>query len=129
MRTTQRPLLSELENEVMQAVWSLGPSSVEAVHEVVSRRRNLKEATTRTILRRLEQKGYVRHEEQRRAYIYRPVESARSVAARVVRQMIDKFCCGSVEELVSGMIEAKVLSKRELKTLEDFVRKQNLGGK
>src|SRR5262245_24696736 len=98
MSKTKRPVISELENEVMQAVWSLGPSSVEAVHEVVSRKRDVKEATTRTILRRLEQKGYLRHQELGRAYIYRPLESARSVAARAVRQMIDKFCRGSVEE-------------------------------
>ena len=43
-------------------------------------------------------------------------------AARAVRQIIDSFCQGSVEELVSGMVEAKVLSKGELETLEEFVR-------
>jgi predicted transcriptional regulator len=129
MRTTKSRGITELENEVMQAVWSLGPSSVEAVHEVVSRTRDVKEATTRTILRRLEQKGYLKHEEQGRTYIYRPVESARGVAARAVRQMIDKFCRGSLEELVSGMIETKVLSKRELKALEEFIRKQTTGGR
>jgi len=44
------------------------------------------------------------------------------LAARAVRQIIDSFCQGSVEELVSGMVEAKVLSKGELETLEEFVR-------
>jgi len=39
------------------------------------------------------------------------VEPARNLAARAVRQIIDRFCQGSVEELVSGMVEAKVLSK------------------
>jgi predicted transcriptional regulator len=114
--------LTELENEVMHAVWDAGPSPVEAVHYVVSRNRKLKEATIRTILRRLEQKGYLRHDIQGRAYVYRAVEPARSLAARAVRQIIDRFCRGSVEELVSGMVEAKVLTKGELETLEDFVR-------
>ena len=95
---------------------------MEAVHQVVSRKRNLKETSIRTILRRLEQKGYLRHEEKGRAYVYRAVEPARSLAARAVRQIIDSFCQGSVEELVSGMVEAKVLSKGELETLEEFVR-------
>jgi predicted transcriptional regulator len=45
-----------------------------------------------------------------------------------VRQIIDSFCQGSVEELVSGMVEAKVLSKGELETLEEFVRSRK-GGK
>src|SRR5215470_13853191 len=92
------------------------------VHEIVSRKRDLKETSVRTILRRLEQKGYLRHEEQGRAYVYRAVEPARSLAARAVRQIIDSFCRGSVEELVSGMVEAKVLTKDELESLEEFVR-------
>ena len=117
-----RAPLTELENEVMHAVWDAGPSPVEAVHYVVSRNRKLKEATIRTILRRLEQKGYLRHDIQGRAYVYRAVEPARSLAARAVRQIIDCFCRGSVEELVSGMVEAKVLTKGELETLEEFVR-------
>jgi BlaI family penicillinase repressor len=117
-----RAPLTELENEVMHAVWDAGPSPVEAVHYVVSRKRKLKEATIRTILRRLEQKGYLRHDIQGRAYVYRAVEPARSLAARAVRQIIDRFCRGSVEELVSGMVEAKVLTKGELETLDEFVR-------
>ncbi|MBZ5675095.1 MAG: BlaI/MecI/CopY family transcriptional regulator [Acidobacteriia bacterium] len=117
-----RAPLTELENEVMQAVWDTGPCPVEAVHQVVSQKRSLKETSIRTILRRLEQKGYLRHEEKGRAYVYRAVEPARSLAARAVRQIIDSFCQGSVEELVSGMVEAKVLSKGELEALEEFVR-------
>src|SRR6266705_3322680 len=96
--------LTDLENEVMQAVWDSGPSSVEAVHHIVSRNRSLKEATVRTLLRRLEQKGYLRHEEAGRLYVYHAIEPARGLAARAVRQLIDRFCQGSVEELLSGMV-------------------------
>ena len=117
-----RAPLTELENAVMQAVWDGGQSTVETVHGVVSRRHPLKEATVRTLLRRLEQKGYLRHEEEGRAYVYQAVEPARSLAARAVRQIIDRFCRGSVEELVSGMVEARVLSSDELDRLEEFVK-------
>jgi BlaI family penicillinase repressor len=119
---TVRAPLTELESEVMRAVWDGGPTDVEAVHQVVSRTRKLKEATVRTVLRRLEQKGYLRHEAEGRAYVYRAVEPARSLAARAVRQIIDRFCRGSVEELVSGMVEASVLSAGELATLERTIR-------
>jgi predicted transcriptional regulator len=117
-----RAPLTELENEVMSAVWKAGSCSVEAVHQVVVRKRDLKETTIRTLLRRLEQKGYLHHESDGRAYIYRAVEPARSLAARAVRQIIDRLCQGSVEELVCGMVEAKVLSKREIERLEEVVR-------
>jgi BlaI family penicillinase repressor len=124
-----RTPLTDLENEVMRVVWDGGPCSVEAVHEVVSRKRDLKETTIRTLLRRLEQKGYLTHESDGRAYIYRAAEPARSLAARAVRQIIDRLCRGSIEELVSGMVEAKVLSKSEMDRLERFVRNRRPRGK
>ena len=124
-----RSPLTDLESEVMRVVWDAGPCPVEAVHLVVSRKRNLKETTIRTLLRRLEQKGYLTHESDGRAYVYRAVEPARSLAARAVRQIIDRFCQGSVEELVSGMVEAKVLSETDIDRLEKFVRHRRPGGK
>ena len=124
-----RPPLAELENEVMQAVWKIEPCSVEAVYGVVSRKHDLKETSVRSILRRLEQKGYLAHESDGIAYIYRSTETSRSLAARAVRQLIDRFCQGSVEELVTGMVDANVLSQDELKRLEELVRSQRRGGK
>ncbi len=124
-----RSPLTDLENEVMQAVWGAAPCTVEAVHQVVARKRNIKETSVRTLLRRLEQKGYLRHEEDGRAYVYRAAEPASSLAAHAVRQIIDRFCRGSVEELVSGMVDAKVLSKGEMDRLEEFVRTRKQGGK
>src|SRR6185503_3287858 len=123
-RARVRTPLTDLEHDVMRVVWPSGPCSVEAVHQVVARTRDLKETTVRTLLRRLEQKGYLRHESDGRAYVYRATEPPRSLAARAVRQIIDRFCQGSVEELVSGMVDAKVLTASEIDRLEEFVRKQ-----
>lgn len=117
-----RAPLTDLENDVMHAVWNLAPCTVEAVHEVISRKHDLKETSTRTLLRRLEKKGYLKHESDGRAYVYRAVEPARSLAARAVKQIIDRLCRGSVEELVSGMVEAEVFSEKEMLQLEKFVR-------
>lgn len=119
-----RAPLTDLEHDVMQAVWEAGPSLVDAVHRVVANKRQLKEATTRTILRRLEQKGYLTHDIDGRAYVYRAVEPQRGLAARAVRQIIDRFCRGSVEDLVSGMVDAKLLSRAELDSLEQLVRQR-----
>jgi BlaI family transcriptional regulator, penicillinase repressor len=123
-----RSMLTALENEVMQAVWTLDTATVETVHAIVSQQRDLKEVTTRTMLRRLEQKGYLMHDVEGRAYIYRAVEAPRSLAARAVRQIIDRLCRGSVEELASGLVESKVLSKAELDTLERTVRNRARSG-
>ena len=121
-RARLRPALSELEHEVMTAIWASGPCTVDSVHQAVSRLRDLKEVTIRTVLRRLEHKGYVEHEVDRRAFIYRAVEAPRSLAARAVRHILDRFCHGSVDELVSGLVEANVLSDAELDALEASIR-------
>ena len=105
--------LTELESRMMAVIWSNGPSSVEAVHQTVSRKHRLKETSVRTMLRRLEQKGYLRHEVVGRSFIYRAVEPARGLAARAVRQLIDRLCQGSMEELVTGMVEAEVFGRGE----------------
>ena len=57
-----RAPLTELESDVMKAVWSGSRSSVEDVHRIVARKYDLKETTVRTLLRRLEHKGYLEHE-------------------------------------------------------------------
>ena len=121
-RARMRTALSDLEHHVMQAVWAAGPSTVETVHQAVSRHRDLKEVTVRTVLRRLEQKGHLQHDVVGRAYIYRAVEAPRSLAARAVRHLLDRFCDGSVEELVSGLVEANVLSDAELEALEASIK-------
>jgi len=108
----------------MQVIWEAGPSAVEAVHKVVARKRPLKEATIRTMLRRLEQKGYLTHDTDGRAYVYRAVVPRRGLAARAVRQIIDRFCHGSVEDLLSGMVDANLLTKAELSALEALVRER-----
>jgi len=121
--------LTDFETEVMRAVWDAPGCSVEGVHQAVSRHRDIKETTVRTLLRRLEHKGYLRHAAAGRSYVYDAVEGSRSLAARAVRQIIDRLCGGSVEELVTGMVDANVLSQGELKRLETFVRSRRQGRK
>jgi predicted transcriptional regulator len=120
--TSIRPPLTELESDVMNAVWAAGACGVEDVHRSISAKHELKEATVRTILRRLEQKGNLTHRLEGRAYIYAPKETASNLAGRAVRQIIDRFCRGSLHELVSGMVDGEMLSDEELAKLEEFAR-------
>ncbi len=122
-----RPPLTDLENELMHTIWTRGPSSVEAVYDALIPPRKLKESSVRTILRRLEKKGYLSHESDGRAYIYKAPEGPRRLAARAVRQIIDRLCQGSVSELVAGMVDAKVLTDAELDQLAQLALKRRKG--
>jgi predicted transcriptional regulator len=77
----------------------------------------MKDSTIRTVLRRLEEKGYLTHETQGRTFIYRASHARQNVAIRAVKGIIDRFCGGSAEELVLGMVDNAVLSRKQLERL------------
>lgn len=119
--------LGELEREVMNLVWRHCPVTAEAVRESLNR--PLKESTVRTVLRRLEDKGYVKHAVEGRTYEYRPAEARERVAARAVKKIVDWFCEGSVEELLVGMVDTKVVNHKELQSLAERIAKAKGGSK
>jgi BlaI family penicillinase repressor len=109
--------LSALEALLMDAVWLHAPCNAERIRETVSTKRILKDSTIRTVLRRLEQKGFVSHTVQDRTFIYRPTINQEKAATRALRQVIDRFCSGSIEELLVGMVNDRMLSKKQLEAL------------
>jgi predicted transcriptional regulator len=115
------PELGDLERKVMQLVWADGPMTAEAVRERLSRR--LKESTVRTVLSRLEDKGYTTHTVDGRTYVYQAAEPRGRVAAKAVQRIVDWFCNGSVEEVLVGMVDSAMLDQRQLRMLTDQVAK------
>ena len=113
--------LGDLEREVLQLVWKGGPVTAETVREGLQRR--LKESTVRTVLHRLEKKGYLQHEIDNRTYVYRAVQSRRSVAALAVKRIADWLCEGSMEELFVGMVDTAVVDHKQLRKLSDRIAK------
>ena len=101
----------------MDYVWSHGPCTADACREALARSRPMKDSTIRTVLRRLEAKGYVAHELEGRTFIYRAAEARENVAARAVKHIIDRFCDGSAEQLVMGMVDSNVLGRKDLERM------------
>lgn len=113
--------LGELERDVMQLVWAAGPITSEAVRERLSR--TLKESTVRTVLKRLEDKGFVTHSVRGRTYVFHAAEARREVAARAIRRIVDWFCNGSVEEVLVGMVDTEMLDSAQLQRLAEKIAK------
>ena len=110
--------LGELEQAILRMVWQQRQATAEQVREQLhAAGRMLKESTVRTVLRRLEEKGYLAHTVEQRTYLYRAAEDGRSVAGRAVQRIVDRFCGGSVEALLVGMVSADVLNENELQRL------------
>ncbi len=129
MFSTSKPL-STLEHLVMDFLWDHGDATADDVREALHRRRPMKDSTVRTILRRLEAKGYVRHRVDGRTFVYSGTRAPENVAVSAVRQIIDRFCGGSVEQLLVGMVDQEVVDKDELRELAQRIarRKRAKGG-
>jgi predicted transcriptional regulator len=120
-------LLGDLEREVLQLVWTRGPLTAEIIREQLDR--PLKDSTVRTVLSRLEEKGYLRHKVDNRTYVYEAAEAPGRVAARAVKQIVDWICNGSVEELLVGMVDTKALGEDELRRLSKKIANTKKGRK
>jgi BlaI family transcriptional regulator, penicillinase repressor len=119
--------LGDLERAIMQLVWQHGTLTAEQVREGLER--PLKDSTIRTVLRRLEEKGYVTHTTDNRTFLYSPAEPRQMVAGRAVKRIVDWFCDGSVEALLVGMVDSAVLDGKELQRLADRIATAKRGRK
>jgi BlaI family transcriptional regulator, penicillinase repressor len=117
--------LGELERSILLIIWRMGKVTAEQVREELGR--PLKDSTIRTVLRRLEEKGYLAHSVENRTFLYRPAESRQRVAGRAVKRIVDWFCEGSVEALLVGMVDSKVLGRAELQRLAERIAQAQAG--
>jgi predicted transcriptional regulator len=129
MSKHSRPALSELENRVLQIVWDRRTATAEEVRIALEAEQSLKDSTVRTILRRLEEKGYATHTVEGRTYRYSATTAPEAVAAAAVRKVIDQFCQGSVENLLVGMVDGAVVSPQKLAELAKKIADSKISSK
>ena len=108
------PHLSPRESSVMQVLWEHGPSTAEHIRRALSVGRELTDSTVRTLLRRMEAKGFVTHETSGRTFVYSARLPAAAVAATEVRGIVDRLCGGSIENLLLGMVDTEMVSEEQL---------------
>lgn len=124
MSRSQKPGLSDLENTVMNIVWEHNEATAEFVRTQIEATQPIKDSTVRTILRRLEAKGYVRHRTEGRTFVYSPTVASNNAAADAVRSIMDRFCNGSIESLLVGLVNREVVSPEKLQELAKRIAKE-----
>ena len=121
------PDLGDLERDVMQLVWAHAPITADDVRTRLGR--PLKESTIRTVLRRLEDKGFVKHTTEGRTYLYTAAEARERVAAKAVQRVVDWFCNGAMDEVLVGMVDANMLNPKQLQALAKKIEAAKKGRK
>ena len=116
------PPLGDLEHELLTILWAQGEMTALAVRKHVARK--LKDPTIRTVLRRLEEKGYVTHAVMSGTFIYRAKESAETTAASAVQGIVERFCGGSIERALLGLVAAGLVDPNQLAVIAGKLKRK-----
>jgi predicted transcriptional regulator len=116
--------LTDLQKAILDFLWTSGPATAEAIREGIRRQHPLKDSSIRTLLRRLEARGFISHTVEGKVFVYSAGVPSQQVAVSAIRQVIQRFCAGSVEQLLVGMVDENVLTAADLERLAKKVRKR-----
>ena len=111
--------LTDREADVMQVLWDHGPSVVTEVKERLAD--ELAYTTVLTILRTLEQKGYVTHEEEGRVHRYFATVKEDAARKSALQHLTGKLFKGSAELLFTHLVSDRKLSKEQIKRMRDML--------
>ena len=113
--------LTDAQREIMEIVWERGEVTVSEVRHALAERRRLARNTVQTMIVRLEEKGWLKHREEGRTFVY-SANQPRSVSLGAkVAQMVDRLFAGSPEEMVTALIEYRGLSPDESERIRDMI--------
>lgn len=123
MGTKRIPVLTDGEARIMAVLWSRQPATVADVVAGLRRRHPISYSTAQTMLRILEEKGYVRHDKVGRAFTYRAVVDQRQARTRALGQLLHRLFDGSRAQLVMNILEDGEIDAAELERLRQLIRK------
>jgi predicted transcriptional regulator len=114
------PALTDAEARVMAAVWEKQAVTVGDVVAALKKRHTVSYSTVQTILRILEEKGYVTHDKVARAFVYRPVVDERQARRRALRHLMRRLFNGSPSLLVLNVLDDDI-DPAELQRLKKMI--------
>jgi BlaI family transcriptional regulator, penicillinase repressor len=122
MRPRSKTLTGQ-ELEIMKIVWERERATVRDVYEALLEKRKVAYTTVMTMMKILEQKGFLKKSQEERAYVYRPAQPKGQVIGAMVREFINRVFNGSAEPLLVHLVEDHHLSQKDLEEIAKMRRK------
>jgi predicted transcriptional regulator len=113
--------LTEAELRIMHVLWGRPESTVADVVAALDNDPPLAYSTILTTMRILEEKGYVAHVKDGKAFVYRTLVAQQDASRSAVRHILSQFFGNSPEKLVMNLIESEDLSPKELRRLKKMI--------
>ena len=115
--------LGKLELQIMNAVWDKGSATVQEVKDALSDRKHAY-STILTMMRKLEAKGYLKHDVDERTYVYQPVISRKAVRHGILTDILDRLFDGSASLLLNSLAEQDRIDKKELLEIQKLIKER-----
>jgi BlaI family penicillinase repressor len=115
------PTLTPQELAIMKVVWKLDSATVRDVYEHLRARRAIAYTTVMTMMKILEEKGYLKKVQVDRAYVYRPTKPRQQVLAAIVRDFVDRVFDGAAGGLLLHLAKDRRLSKDDRATIRRII--------
>lgn len=115
-------VLYDRELEVMEVLWERGSGTVAEVRDALED--EMAYTTVLTVLRRLEEKGYVTHDEEGRAHRYRPAIERQAARESALERLTRRLFHGSPELLLTHLVDRKKLSRDEIRRIREMLDDQ-----
>jgi BlaI family penicillinase repressor len=110
------------EMRLLQVVWDLKEASVDEVVNAHPEKERPNYKTTQTLLRIMEQKGFITHESRGRVFIFTPLVSRKTIDSLSVQALVSRNFRGSAAGLLINLLETSSIKKKELDELEAYLR-------
>ena len=117
------PELSPAQREIMDIIWERSEVSASEVRQILSQTRAVTRNTVRTLLERMEDKGWIRHREEGRTFLYAAARPREDTIGRKVRELVETVCGGSAEALVTALLDYRGLSRGELDRIRQMLER------
>lgn len=114
--------LTAQELEIMKVVWKLDSATVRQVYETLLKKRHIAYTTVMTMMKILEQKGFLKKRQEERAYVYTPTQPQKQVVGGMVREFVNRVFNGSAEPLLMHLVEDQHLSESDLEEIRKTIR-------
>ena len=122
-----RKRLGKLELQVMKLIWDRGNATVRDVWEELYPEKRLAYTTVATVMRKLESKGFLKHDERDRTYIYRPLIEQGEVSQGMLKELIDGLFDGSAAKLVNTLVQTQDLTEKDLAQIQRIILERRGG--
>lgn len=110
------------EMRLLQVLWDREEATVDDVVNAHPEKERPNYKTTQTLLRIMEQKGFITHESRGRVFVFRPLVSRKTIDQLSIQALVSRNFRGSASGLLINLLEASPIKKKQLDELEAYIR-------